>query len=107
LRSERLASITTSRAVHLNLSSVRCEILRGIFCGDAALEGEASCGDVVLSQAELLKGCTGGDLDLCGDDIDARDFFGDRVLDLAALRVRTASASSGGMTYIRGLISIK
>jgi hypothetical protein len=39
---------------------------------------------VVLGEAELLKGSAGGDLDLCGDNVDAGDFFGDGVLDLTA-----------------------
>jgi hypothetical protein len=37
---------------------------------------------VVLSQAELLKGCTGGNLDLGSDDVNAGDFFGNRMFDL-------------------------
>jgi hypothetical protein len=78
-------TITTSRAVDLNLSSIRCEALSRVFGGDTALEGKAACGDVVLSQAELLERCTGCDLDLCGYDIDAGDFFGDSVLDLTAI----------------------
>jgi hypothetical protein len=78
-------SITTSRAVHLNLSSIWSKALSRVFGGDTALEGKAACGDVVLSQAELLERCTGCDLDLCGYDIDAGDFFGDSVLDLTAI----------------------
>jgi hypothetical protein len=46
------------------------------------LEGKASRGDVILGQTELLKRCTSGDLDLCGDNIDARNLLGDGMLDL-------------------------
>ena len=40
---------------------------------------------MVLSQAELLEGGASGDLDLGGDDVDAGDFLGDGVLDLAVI----------------------
>jgi hypothetical protein len=46
------------------------------------LEGEASCGDVVLGQTELLERSTGSNLDLCGHDVDTSNLLGDGVLDL-------------------------
>ena len=58
------------------------EVLRRILGGDTALDGESALGDGVLGQTELRKGRASGDLDLRGDDIDTRDLFGDRVLDL-------------------------
>jgi hypothetical protein len=75
-------SITTSRAVHLNLSGIGCEALSGVFCGDSALEGEASCGNVVLGQAKLLKRCACCNLNLGRNNVDTGDLLGDGVLDL-------------------------
>lgn len=48
-------TVSTSRTVDFNLSSVRSEALGGVFRGDTALEGETASGDVILSQAELLE----------------------------------------------------
>ena len=53
-----------------------------VLCGDTALEGETTCGDVVLGQTKLLERCTGGDLDLSCNDIDTSDLLSDGVLDL-------------------------
>jgi len=53
-----------------------------VFCGNSALEGEATGRDVILSQAELLKRCACSNLDLCRDNIDSSNFLGDGVLDL-------------------------
>lgn len=75
-------SVATSRAVDLDLSSIGCKALGGVFCGDSALEGKASCGDVVLSQAKLFKRCTCCDLNLCRNNVDTGDLLGDGVLDL-------------------------
>ena len=75
-------SVTTGRAVHLDLSGIRREALSGVFCGDSALEGKASCGDVVLGQAKLLERCTCCDLNLCRNNVDTGDLLGDGVLDL-------------------------
>jgi hypothetical protein len=79
---DQLTSVTTSRAVDLNLAGIWCKALGGIFCGNTALEGKATCGDVVLGQTKLFEGSTSSNLDLCGDDIDTGDFLGDGVLDL-------------------------
>ena len=65
-----------------HLSGVRSEAIGGVFCGDTALEGKATSGDVVLGEAKLLEGRTCGDLDLGSDDVNAGDLFGDGVLDL-------------------------
>lgn len=77
--------------------------------GDTALEGETTRGDVILCEAELLEGRTSGDLDLGSHNIDARDLLSDGMLDLAEHgRVSTAAWPTWlGVTYIRGLISIK
>jgi hypothetical protein len=75
-------SVATSRAVHLDLSCVRCEVLCRILSRDTALEGETACGDVVLGQTKLLKRGTGCDLNLSRDNIDTRDLLGDGVLNL-------------------------
>ena len=78
-------TIATCGTVDLNLASIRGKALGGVLRCDTALEGKASGGDVVLSQAELLEGGASGDLDLGGDDVDAGDFLGDGVLDLAVI----------------------
>jgi hypothetical protein len=39
---------------------------------------------VILREAELLERGSGGNLDLSGNDVDAGNFFGDGMLDLAA-----------------------
>jgi hypothetical protein len=75
-------SVTTSRAVDLDLSSIGCEALSGVFCGDSALEGKASGRDVILSQAKLLERCTSCDLNLRRNNVDTGDLLGDGVLDL-------------------------
>jgi hypothetical protein len=75
-------SVTTRRTVYLDLAGIWCKALRRVFCGDTALEGKSSCGDVVLGQTKLLERCTCGDLDLCSYNIDACHFFGDGVLNL-------------------------
>jgi hypothetical protein len=75
-------SVTTSRAVDLDLSSIGCEALSWVFCSDSALESKASCGDVVLSQTKLLKGCTSCDLNLRRNNVDTGNLLGDGVLDL-------------------------
>jgi hypothetical protein len=38
---------------------------------------------MVLGQTELLERCTSSDLDLCRNNIDTSDLFGNGVLDLA------------------------
>jgi hypothetical protein len=76
-------TVTTSGAVDLDLASIRGKGLRGVFRGDTTLERKAASRDVILSQAELFERSACGDLDLCCNDVDTRDFFGDSVLDLA------------------------
>jgi hypothetical protein len=51
---------------------------------------------VVLGEAELLEGSAGGDLDLCGDNVDAGDFFGDGVLDLTVVILALVHQMTGG-----------
>jgi hypothetical protein len=40
--------------------------------------------NTILGKTKLLQGCSGSDLDLGGNDVDARDLLGDGVLDLDA-----------------------
>lgn len=68
-------TISTRATVDLDLTSVGLEVLRRVFCGDTALDGETTLRDRLLSETELGERCTRGDLDLCGDDVDARDFL--------------------------------
>lgn len=75
-------TISTSGTVYLDLSGVRREALSRIFGGDTALEGKTTSRDVILSQTKLLKGSACGNLDLCGNNIDASDFFSNGVLNL-------------------------
>lgn len=73
------------RSVNFDLASVRCETLGWIFGGDSTLYGKTSDGDFVFCQTKLLKGRTSSNLDLSSDNVDARDFFGNGMFDLAAL----------------------
>jgi hypothetical protein len=75
-------SVAACGTVHLDLSGVGREAIGRVFGCDTALEGKAASRDVVLGQSELLEGGTCGDLDLCGHNIDARDLFGNGMLDL-------------------------
>jgi hypothetical protein len=75
-------TVTASGTVDLNLASVGSERLGRVLCGDTALEGETTCGDVVLSQTKLLERRTSGDLNLSSNDIDTSDLLSDGVLDL-------------------------
>ena len=62
------------------------EAVGGVFGGDAALKCEADDDDVGLASPRPISGSASfepcGDEDLCFDDIDAGDFFGDGVFDL-------------------------
>ena len=73
------------RAVVEQFAVVGQEVARGVFGGDAALEGEAGRADGGLI-AEADRGVAQrkplGDEDLAVDDIDARDLLGDGVFDL-------------------------
>ena len=62
---------------------------------------------MVLGQSELLERGTCGDLDLCGNDVNAGDFFCDGVLDLTIGLLDVEIAGLAVKTYMRGLISIK
>lgn len=77
-------TVTTRGAVDFDLSRVWRETLGRIFGGDTTLHSETTSGNAVLGEAQLCERCTGSDLDLGCDDIDASDFFGDSMLDLAA-----------------------
>lgn len=75
-------TITTSRPVDFNLTSVRLEAGRGILSGDTTLDSESSSVDVLLGQAKLLESHTSSNLDLSGDNVDTGDLFGNGVLNL-------------------------
>jgi hypothetical protein len=60
------------------------EALGRVLGGDTALNGETTSGDTILGEAKLCEGRTSCDLNLGCDDINACDFFGNGVLDLAA-----------------------
>ena len=62
-------TVTTSTAVHLDLTGIGLEACCGIFSGDTALDGETAGGDAVLGQAKLLQGRTRRDLDLGSNDL--------------------------------------
>lgn len=75
-------TITTSRPVDFNLTSVRLEVGGGILSGDTTLDSESSPVDVLLGQTKLLEGHTSSNLDLSGDNVDTSDLFGNGVLNL-------------------------
>lgn len=77
-------TVTTSGAVDFDFSSIRLEILGGVFSGDTALDGETAGRDAVLCETELFEGSTSSNLDLSGYEIDTSNFLGYGVLDLAA-----------------------
>lgn len=100
-------TVTTGRAVHLDLARVRLEACSGVFSGDTALNGEAAAVDVLLGETELLEGDTGGDLDLRGDNVDAGDLLCKVSANVGTVRVANRSPVMVCSTWIRGLISIK
>jgi hypothetical protein len=75
-------TVTTSRTVDLDLTGIGGEALGGILGSDTTLDGETASGDAVLSQTQLLKSGTSGDLNLGSDDIDTSDLLSDSVLNL-------------------------
>ena len=76
-------TVTTRRAVDLNLSCVRLEALSRVLGGNTALDGETTSGDAVLGEAKLCERRTSCDLDLGSDNVNAGDFLGNGMLDLA------------------------
>jgi hypothetical protein len=75
-------TVTTSRAVDLNLASIWAELLCRILSGDTALNGETASGDAILGETKLWQGGASSNLDLGGNDINAGDLLSDSVLDL-------------------------
>lgn len=75
-------TITTSRSVDFNLTSVRLEVGCGILSGDTTLDSKSSPVDVLLGQTKLLEGYTSSNLNLSSDDVNTGDLFGNGVLDL-------------------------
>jgi hypothetical protein len=82
LTSVQTNTVTTGRAVNLNLASIRLESLRRIFRRDTALDGKSSRGNAVLSQTQLLQRSTSRDLNLCSHNINTGNLLSDGVLDL-------------------------
>lgn len=72
------------RAVGGDHPGVRAEAVGRVFGGDAALQRGAAQVDLVLRQAQVVEGLTGGDPQLRLHEVDVGDLFGDRVLDLDA-----------------------
>ena len=68
-------AVASGGAVDLDLACVGLEVLRGVFSGDTALNGESALGDIVLGETELGKGSTSGDLDLSSNNVDASDLL--------------------------------
>src|SRR5207249_3441881 len=68
--------------IHFDSTGTGAEVIEGIFGVDAALDGMAFEGEVVLRKLERLAH---RDENLLFDKVHAGDFFGDRVLDLNAL----------------------
>jgi hypothetical protein len=68
-------TITTCAAVDFDFTSVRLEAGSRIFCGDTTLNREATFGDCVLCKTELGKCGTGGNLNLCSNNIETSDFL--------------------------------
>jgi len=79
-------TVSARRAVDLNLACIWLETLGRILGGDTALDSKTTSGDAVLGKTKLCKGRTSCDLDLGCDDIDAGNFLGNCVLDLAIAR---------------------
>lgn len=75
-------TVTTRRAVNLDLASIRLEALGGILGSDSALDSETTGGNAVLGKTELAKSSTSSDLDLSSDNVDTSDLLSDGVLDL-------------------------
>src|SRR6185312_11092454 len=73
---------TTGRAIGRDLAGVRPESRGRVFGRDPALQRGTAAHDVVLVQPELVEGLTEGDAHLRLHQVDIRDLFGDRVLDL-------------------------
>ena len=76
-------TVATSRSIDLDLSRVRREAFGWVLGGNTALNSKAARGDLILRQAKLLQRRTSSNLNLSSNNVDARDFFGDCVLDLA------------------------
>lgn len=80
-------TVTTSRTVDLDLTSIRLETFGWIFGGDTTLDGVTTGRDAVLCEAELLERSTSGNLYLSGDNIDTSNLLGDCVLYLTVSKV--------------------
>ncbi len=64
-------AISTGTAIDFNLTRVRLEVLCWIFRRNSALNGESAFSDGLLGQAKLSESCSGCDLNLCRNDVDA------------------------------------
>jgi len=79
-------AVTTSGAVHLDLSGVRLKALGWVFSCDSALDCKAADGNAILSEAELLERGTSSDLNLSGDQVYSGYLFSDGVFNLTVRR---------------------
>jgi hypothetical protein len=69
------------RVIHFDAARAWTEFVKGIFGVDAAFDGVAFELDVALG---MLEGFAHGDHDLVANEVDAGDFFGNRMLNLDA-----------------------
>lgn len=76
-------TVTTGAAVHLDLASIRLEVLRGVLSRDTALNGESTLRDCLLREAQLWERRASSNLDLSSDNIDTRDFLYICALDVS------------------------
>ena len=75
---------TTRRPISRDVSGVGAEIVSGVLRGDATLHRGAVERNRVLGQPNFGQRRSRRDLQLRPDNVDIRDFLGDRVLDLHA-----------------------
>jgi hypothetical protein len=68
-------TIPASAAVNLNFAGVGLEALRGVLGGDTALDSKAALSHGLLRETELRQSSASSDLDLSGNDVDARDLL--------------------------------
>lgn len=75
-----------SNAAHMestyDLPSIWREILSWILSRDTALDSKATSRDAILCKTQLFEGSARCDLDLCSNDIDAGNLFGNGMFDL-------------------------
>ena len=68
-------TVTARAAIYFDLTSVGLEVLGCVFRCDTALNSIAALRDCFLGETELRECRACCDLNLRGDDVDARDFL--------------------------------